>query len=90
MAIRVVIYEDNPFLRDSISDLIDVHPGGMTTAFLRMIEAECAKMLNMKDYPERLAVATQALDRAMENEPSDTYANAVPMLAPRVSWSTEE
>lgn len=74
----------------SISDLIDIHPGGMTTAFLRMIEAECAKMLNMKDYPEREAVALRALDRAMENEPSDEYANAAPAMPARVSWTTEE
>ena len=43
----------------------------------------------LKRFTE-IETAIGLVDRAMENEPSDTYANAVPMLAPRVSWSTEE
>lgn len=73
----------------SVSDPIDVHPGAMTTAFLRMIEAECAKLLNMKDYGERFAVAQRALMQAIENEPSSQYANELPQYPARISWTTE-
>lgn len=72
-----------------ISDPIDIHPGGMTTAFLRAIEAEFAKICGMKDYVERAVVAHQALQQAMENESNNTYSNAAPMYEPRVSWTTE-
>lgn len=72
-----------------ISDPIDVHPGAMTTAFLRAIEAEAAKLLNMKDYMERRVLAQSALVRAIENEPSNTYSMEFPQYPPRMSWTTE-
>lgn len=68
-----------------VSDPIDVHPGGMTTAFLRAIEAECAKMLNLKDYAERQAVAQRALYQAMENEPSDIYSGTQFVASPAMT-----
>lgn len=72
-----------------ISDPIDIHPGATTTAFLRGIEAEMAKLLNMKDYPERRAMAQGALLRAIENEPSGMYSNEFPQYPPRIRWTTE-
>lgn len=72
-----------------ISDPVDIHPGAMTTAFLRAIEAEFAKLINAKDYGERAAIAQRALIQAYENEPSDTYANSQPASLPKVSWTTE-
>lgn len=72
-----------------ISDPIDIHPGAMTTAFLRAIEAETAKLLNLKDYGERHAIARDALMQAIENEPSDMYANELPGWPPRIRWTTE-
>ena len=72
-----------------ISDPIDIHPGAMTTAFLRAIEAEFAKVCAFKDVGERMALAQQALMQAMENEPNDTYANAAPMYEPRTTWANE-
>jgi hypothetical protein len=73
----------------SVSDPIDVHPGAMTTAFLRAIEAEFAKLLNAKDLAERMAVADRTRFQAYENEPSDTYANAVFGYEPEQTWTTE-
>lgn len=70
-----------------ISDPIDIHPGAMTTAFLRAIEAEFAKVCAFKDVSERMGLAQQALHQAMENEPSDTQ-NIVD-YGPRVRWTTE-
>lgn len=72
-----------------ISDPIDIHPGAMTTAFLRAIEAEMAKVMNAKDYQERRVWASNALMNAIENEPSGMYSGEFPNYPPRVSWSTE-
>lgn len=72
-----------------ISDPIDLHPGAMTTAFLRAIEAEMAKLMNAKDYPDRLAIAARALIQAIENEPGDMYANTGADYLPDPTWTTE-
>lgn len=71
----------------SVSDPIDVHPGAMTTAFLRAIEAECAKMLNLKDVDARLTLAARTLFQAMENEPSAMYANDRFAHKPQITWT---
>ncbi len=70
-----------------VSDPIDIHPGGMTTAFLRMIEAELAKMLNLKDVGERTAQADRARFQAYENEPSDMYSNQRFAHTPNITWT---
>lgn len=71
-----------------ISDPIDVSPG-MQSAFRRAIEAEMAKLGNLKDYVERQAIADQALMYALENEPSDTYSLAGASLDPYPTWENE-
>lgn len=72
-----------------ISDPIDIHPGGMTTAFLRAIEAEFAKVCAMKDVAERMQIANMALGQAMENEPADTYASSGYSYRAYPSWENE-
>jgi len=71
-----------------ISDPVDVSPG-MQSAFKRAIEAEMAKLGNLKDYAERKAIADEALMYALENEPSDTYSMSGYALDPYPTWANE-
>lgn len=58
----------------SISDPIDMENVAMRTAFLRMIEAEYAKLTQLKDWAERFALAQQACRIATGNDRRDTAA----------------
>lgn len=59
-----------------ISDPIDLMPGPMQTAFLRMCESEYARLTGLKDRNEREMATRNALILAREADSMEAYANA--------------